>query len=52
MLVPPAPAGYAKCHLPTMARESDKSMKGIQGKFNMKECRNQFGSQVNLLQSG
>ena len=34
-----APAGHAKCHSPAVARESGKSMEGIQGKFNMKECR-------------
>lgn len=44
----PGPTGHAKCHSPTMARKSDKSMKGIQGNFNMKECRNKFGGQGNL----
>lgn len=44
----PGSTGHAECHSPTMARESDKSMKGIQGKFNMKECRNQFGGRGNL----
>lgn len=42
-----APAGHAKCHSPTVARESDKSTKGIQGKFNMKECRIQPNGQGN-----
>lgn len=48
----PGLTSHAKCHWPTVARESDKSMKGIQGKFNMKECRNQFGGQGNLCNLG